>query len=219
MLSSASIITAIAQCLSSLRSSSSLPPLVIDPVTISTSGHTLLPANAIEALKQDLIPYGTLLTPNILEAVALLGDERKIEDVMGMMSAGRDLSSLGCNVLVKGGHLPMEAKGVRKSLEAAKKEGEAELEIVWPGREDVLILERATESAEKGTQRRKEEKFVVDVLYEPSADGKGKFTAIVDRVVDTSSTHGTGCTLSAAIAVFLGRGMNSTSPSSKVYIV
>jgi hydroxymethylpyrimidine/phosphomethylpyrimidine kinase len=215
MLASAPIISAIARSLTSLQSSSALPPLVVDPVTVSTSGHTLLPANAIDALQRELVPLGTLLTPNIPEASALLGDDRKIEDVKGMMKAGRDLCALGCKaVLIKGGHLPLEARVARESLEAAKKAGDGELEVVWPGREDVLILERATEKAESGSCGGKEEKVVVDVLFESSADGKGqeKFTAVVDRVVETSSTHGTGCTLSAAIAVFLGRGMTGSLP-------
>lgn len=193
---------------SSSSPSGSMPPLVVDPVTVSTSGHTLLPDSAIQALVHELLPLGALVTPNILETQMLLGDGRKIIDVSDMMVAARDLAALGCRaVLVKGGHLPLKFDDVRAGL-AQPLQSEEEIKILWPTSEDVAILKE--QSAEAATDTR----WVVDILFEtPAASGspRGRFTAIIGRVVPTSSTHGTGCTLSAALAVYLGRGLNRQS--------
>lgn len=81
-----------------------LRPLVVDPVMIAKHGDPLLGADAVEALRRDLLPRATLLTPNLPEAVALLGGgaldgERDVE------AAARALAALGPEaVLVKGGH-------------------------------------------------------------------------------------------------------------------
>jgi len=192
----------------------SFPPLVIDPVTISTSGHTLLPESAITALIDHLIPLGTVITPNIWETELLLrrgatndGDERKVTNVTEMMAAAKELAQLGCKgVLVKGGHLPLKLEAVKAGL-AKMGGGEEEIEIVWPKDEGVLILKLASGLIE---EEHLDLNYVVDVLYEApeSEGGRGRFTAIVGKVIETSSTHGTGCTLSAAMAVFLGRGLN-----------
>jgi hydroxymethylpyrimidine/phosphomethylpyrimidine kinase len=53
--------------------SSRQPPLVIDPVLISTSGHALAGGGVGAALKEHLAPLATMLTPNITEAEALWG--------------------------------------------------------------------------------------------------------------------------------------------------
>ncbi|PKL59824.1 MAG: bifunctional hydroxymethylpyrimidine kinase/phosphomethylpyrimidine kinase [Methanomicrobiales archaeon HGW-Methanomicrobiales-4] len=77
--------------------------LIVDPVMISTSGHRLLDASAINAVKNLLIPRATLVTPNIPEAEVLTGME--IRDEPGMEEAGRRILDLGARaVVVKGGH-------------------------------------------------------------------------------------------------------------------
>ena len=53
--------------------SSRQPPLVIDPVLLSTSGHALAGGGVGAALKEHLAPLATMLTPNITEAEALWG--------------------------------------------------------------------------------------------------------------------------------------------------
>ncbi len=78
--------------------------VVLDPVMIATSGDRLLAAEAIEALREQLIPSARLITPNLPEAAALLDtgiatSEDEIE------RQGRQLLALGCPaVLIKGGH-------------------------------------------------------------------------------------------------------------------
>ncbi len=80
-------------------------PVVVDPVMVAKGGHKLLDDTALGALRRQLMPRATLLTPNIPEAEMLTGFT--IEDPEAMLQAGRDLLALGPRaVLVKGGHLP-----------------------------------------------------------------------------------------------------------------
>ncbi len=79
-------------------------PLVIDPVMIASSGRRLLAEDAIAALRAELFPLATLITPNIPEAECLAGIP--IHDRAGMERAARAIG--GRAVLVKGGHLPGE---------------------------------------------------------------------------------------------------------------
>src|SRR3954452_14424408 len=46
--------------------------VVVDPVMVATSGDRLLAPEAVQALRDGLIPHATLITPNLPEAAALL---------------------------------------------------------------------------------------------------------------------------------------------------
>ena len=48
-------------------------PLVVDPVMVASSGATLLEPDAVGALVGRLFPLATVVTPNLLEAMALTG--------------------------------------------------------------------------------------------------------------------------------------------------
>ena len=50
-------------------------PLVVDPVFVSKHGDTLLVDDAVEALRLELLPRATVVTPNLPEAGALTGAE------------------------------------------------------------------------------------------------------------------------------------------------
>jgi len=79
-------------------------PLVIDPVMVSTSGHQLLDADAVQELISLLIPRATIITPNIPEAEILSG-MKEISEEGAMEEAGRIILDLGAEyVLLKGGH-------------------------------------------------------------------------------------------------------------------
>ncbi len=79
-------------------------PLVADPVMVAKGGHKLLVDAAVAALKTQLLPRATVLTPNIPEAEVLTG--LRITDEDGMRAAGRALLAMGAHaVLMKGGHL------------------------------------------------------------------------------------------------------------------
>ena len=61
----------------SLRKVKNLPPVVLDPVMVSTSGSNLLSVDAKETLIKELFPLAIVITPNLHEAEALLGKEIK----------------------------------------------------------------------------------------------------------------------------------------------
>lgn len=125
--------------------------VVLDPVMVATSGDRLLAADAVEQLRNQLIPRADIITPNLPEAAALLG-EAIANDAAAIERQGRLLLALGCGaVLIKGGH----------GIDAHST--------------DYLI----------------------------SASG----AVVLDAPrIDTKNTHGTGCSLSSAIAAGLAKG-------------
>lgn len=128
-------------------------PCVIDPVMVATSGDLLIEEAAVAVLKQDLFPVATVITPNVDEAAALLG-QPKAASLDDLMAQGEALRDAGCRaVLMKGGH------------------------IAGAGADDVLV----------------------------TASGPA---VIEGRRIETSNTHGTGCTLGAAIAAHLAAGFD-----------
>ncbi|MDB6023903.1 MAG: thiD [Verrucomicrobiales bacterium] len=148
-----------------LQDQKTRPPLIIDPVMISTSGAQLLKTNAVDVLKNKLFPLASLITPNLDEAEALLNTE--IRSVEAMRLAAKKLhAQFGCAVLMKGGHL---------------RDGKEAVDIFVDGKEELL-------------------------LSAPFVKGV--------------STHGTGCTYSAAIAghLALGKPLVQAVIASKEYI-
>ena len=80
------------------------PPLIIDPVMISTSGARLLTSSACDLLEKKLLPLAALVTPNLHEAEILIG--KKLQSPEDMRQAAREIHRrFGCAALVKGGHL------------------------------------------------------------------------------------------------------------------
>ena len=78
--------------------------LVIDPVTISKSGNTLLKKDAVKTLIKKLFPLCELVTPNLDEAGLLSG--MRIKGINDMKKSARAIRKMGArNILVKGGHL------------------------------------------------------------------------------------------------------------------
>jgi hydroxymethylpyrimidine kinase/phosphomethylpyrimidine kinase/thiamine-phosphate diphosphorylase len=124
--------------------------IVCDPVMVSTSGHDLRQADALQALKSQLLPLVQLLTPNLPEAEILA--EQAITSTEAMESAAQKIRQLGVrSVLIKGGH------------------------------------------------------FDSDFAQDYWTNGIQHAWLISPRI-DTNQTHGTGCTLSAAITACLGLG-------------
>jgi hydroxymethylpyrimidine/phosphomethylpyrimidine kinase len=100
MLSSAPIVEATAKAIRK----HSLDRLVVDPVFVSKHRDRLLAEDAIHALKEQLFPLATVVTPNLFEVEGLLGEPVRTLDEM--KDAARALKELGPrSVLVKGGHL------------------------------------------------------------------------------------------------------------------
>ena len=79
-------------------------PIVLDPVMIAKSGDALLAREAVQTLRDVLLPRATVLTPNLPEAAVLL-DRLVAEDREDMVAQGLALCNLGAKaVLMKGGH-------------------------------------------------------------------------------------------------------------------
>ncbi len=78
--------------------------LVIDPVTVSSTGVMLIEEGVLDALKQYLFPLAKVITPNTYEASALTGmdikDEKDIREVaVKLKEYGPEI------VVITGGHL------------------------------------------------------------------------------------------------------------------
>lgn len=77
--------------------------LVVDPVMVAKGGARLLQDEAVEAVKKQLLPLATIVTPNIPEAEVLTGLE--IQTMEDRMEAAKILGHLGADhVIIKGGH-------------------------------------------------------------------------------------------------------------------
>ncbi len=95
--------TEVIKCVASCIKEYNFGTFVLDPVMIAKGGAALLEQNAINALKEDLIPLANIITPNLPEAQALTGIE--IKDKNTAKKAAKKLQDLGVKVVViKGGH-------------------------------------------------------------------------------------------------------------------
>jgi hydroxymethylpyrimidine/phosphomethylpyrimidine kinase len=100
MLASAEIIRAVAKTLDEIGEL----PLVVDPVAASMTGHALLREDALEAIRTELFPRATLITPNLDEVRLLTGIS--VVDTSSQREAAEALLAFGSRwVLVKGGHM------------------------------------------------------------------------------------------------------------------
>jgi hydroxymethylpyrimidine/phosphomethylpyrimidine kinase len=126
--------------------------VVLDPVLRATTGARLLDADALAALRDELLPLVTIVTPNADEAGALLGAAAPRTVAEAGEAAGLLTACGVAAALVTGGHL-------------------ADADVS------------------------------VDVFH----DGRTARTFRVPRIPN-GGAHGTGCTLSSAIAALLARG-------------
>jgi hydroxymethylpyrimidine/phosphomethylpyrimidine kinase len=79
-------------------------PLVVDPVGVSSTGHSLLTPEALEVLRTVLLPLATVVTPNLDEVRALTGVEVRSE--ADLLDAAKAVHALGPRwVCITGGHL------------------------------------------------------------------------------------------------------------------
>ncbi|MDQ4092581.1 MAG: bifunctional hydroxymethylpyrimidine kinase/phosphomethylpyrimidine kinase [Actinomycetota bacterium] len=103
MLASAAIISAVAEVCDEVGIGRSVP-LVVDPVAASMHGDPLLADDALAALRSQLLPRATLITPNLDEVRLLVGID--VGSRAEQYIAAKQLHALGPRwVLVKGGHL------------------------------------------------------------------------------------------------------------------
>ncbi|OWT38380.1 phosphomethylpyrimidine kinase [Cryptococcus neoformans] len=186
MLTCASTIRALAREVSKLNTT-----IILDPVMISTSGHTLLPDDAMEAL-YELYPHVDYLTPNIPEAKKLSGWSHEVKSLDDMVELARKTNerTKSLSVLLKGGHAVVSREEVLKYV--------GKYELVWEEGDDeddtVEVYNEYKESLDMNIKARKD--LVVDLLVKE----REVLAMFVGKKVDSQSTHGTGCTLSTAIA-------------------
>jgi hydroxymethylpyrimidine/phosphomethylpyrimidine kinase len=99
------------------------PPLIVDPVMVSTSGVRLLKPSAVKVIQDELLPLAALVTPNLDEAEILVG--RKLRTPEDLRDAAREIHKrFGCAALVKGGHL---------------RGGEEAIDIFFDGKNELLL--------------------------------------------------------------------------------
>ena len=159
MVSSSDLIRTIADRLKFYKAEN----IVVDTVMVATSGARLISEDAIDTLKEYLIPIATVVTPNIPEAEVL--SEMEIRDEDAMMRAAEKIGhNFSCAVLLKGGHSINDAN---------------------------------------------------DLLYQ-----NGEYRWFKGKRINNPNTHGTGCTLSSAIASNLAKGydLETSVQRAKEYI-
>lgn len=141
--------------------------IVIDPVMVATSGDPLLQRDAVETLRDELIPCARVITPNIPEAEILIGEKIKSQEALPDVARRLSQKCGNVSVLLKAGHL----------------------------HDDELI----------------------DVFYNAESD---TILPLKSRRINTVNTHGTGCTLSSAVAAFLAKGqdLDEAVTNAKDYI-
>ena len=145
MVSSAELIKIIADRLTYYKAEN----IVVDPVMVATSGSELMKTDAVSVLTRELLPFATLVTPNIPEAEVLSG--QTVHTTEEMERVAKIIGdTYGCAVLLKGGHSVSDAN---------------------------------------------------DLLY-----ANGNYKWFSGKRIDNPNTHGTGCTLSSAIASNLAKG-------------
>lgn len=140
-------------------------PIILDPVLVAKSGDRLLLPDALNTMKSSLIPLTTVITPNLPEARALIGETSLASD--NMLELAQKLIKLGPqHVLLKGGHLSASHSN------------------------DLLLNQQ------------------------------GEFCWFEGARINSKNTHGTGCTLSAAISscLALGIGLKEACKIAKEYV-
>lgn len=105
MLATAANVTAVADFLERLRTSTHGLPVVLDPVLRSSSGRELLDPDGMSQLRERLLPLVDWITPNLEELSILSGHEAS--NRVGVLEAALKLQVMGrgLNVLATAGHL------------------------------------------------------------------------------------------------------------------
>src|SRR5579862_2686761 len=128
--------------------------IVLDPVIRSSSGRSLLDANGLDRLREELVPLAGWVTPNIDELAELAGEEISGPDAIAAAARALVSAHPGLNIVVTGGHLDPP--------------------------NDFLLTAEGVEQWFPGQR------------------------------IETTATHGTGCTFSSALLAQLISGASAT---------
>tara|TARA_R100000306_G_scaffold62579_1_gene74298 strand:- start:92920 stop:93894 length:975 start_codon:yes stop_codon:yes gene_type:complete len=153
-------------------------PLIVDPVMVAKSGDMLLASDAVSAMMAQLLPLATLVTPNLPEALTLLAasDPERAQQLEIPLGSATTVPQLAAQLEV-----------IARALAS---------EIGVP-----VLLKGGHLNDYSSNLPADAELPVIDVLVECQ-----EATLFSSKRIATSNTHGTGCTLSAAIAARLALG-------------
>ncbi len=88
-----------------------LENLVIDPVTVSSTGTALIEDGTLDILMIELFPLSKVVTPNVYEASVLSGI--RIQDIGDMQKAAIEIKKSGAeNILITGGYFKEDSETV-----------------------------------------------------------------------------------------------------------
>lgn len=166
--------------------------IVVDPVLVATSGSSLATSEALGALREELIPLADVITPNIPEAQVLAGFS--IENEIEQEYAATVLAGATGGVGPAGVSAASAPAGEGAATSAAR-----------PAHPKAVLVKGG-----HGTHDAN------DVLV----DSRGNVSWFNAPRIDTENTHGTGCTLSSAIACGLacGKPLPEAIRDAKAYL-
>lgn len=177
-------------------------PVVLDPVMVSTSGALLIERDAVAALLETLVPLAQLITPNLHEA-------RVLVDALGADAAASDGVVANDDVVVAND----DACGDDAPIPAA--DAPAALGSVPTDETTLATSEHKQEAAALRIARATQTRVLVkgghahghasDVLAYPD----GRVVWFRAQRIDNKNNHGSGCTLSSALACAYAQGKST----------
>lgn len=188
--------------------------IVVDPVMVATSGAKLLRGDAIETLTSKLVPLATLITPNIPEAEILAG--KALSEAPERDTGAKEVpeAPVRGTETKDASEAPVRGAGTKDTSEASVRGAGTKEASDDPGKSLEFIRITNPSEMEKAAEiiAKKYGCAVLlkgghsisdanDLLYKD-----GRITWFEGKRIDNPNTHGTGCTLSSAIASNIAKG-------------
>ncbi len=188
-------------------------PVVLDPVMVSTSGALLIEREAVAALLETLVPLAQLITPNLHEA-------RVLVDALGADAAASDGVVADDDVVVANDDAcddgtPVPATIAPDDAPIPAADAPAALGSVPTDETTLATSEHKQEAAALRIARATQTRVLVkgghahghasDVLAYPD----GRVVWFRAQRIDNKNNHGSGCTLSSALACAYAQGKST----------
>lgn len=177
-------------------------PVVLDPVMVSTSGALLIERDAVATLLETLVPLAQLITPNLREA-------RVLVDALGADAAASDGVVADDDVVVANDDacdagIPVPAADAAAALASVPADDTALATSEHAQEAAALRIARATQTRVlvKGGHAHG---HASDVLAYPD----GRVVWFRAQRIDNKNNHGSGCTLSSALACAYAQGKST----------
>jgi hydroxymethylpyrimidine/phosphomethylpyrimidine kinase len=209
-------------------------PLIVDPVLVSTSGGVLLDAGGQAALTGSLFRMATLITPNVPEAAALLGEALAADEAELIQQGARLLAFGSQAILLKGGHryagrgadedavdllISRAAARDRPALDCSADASHGVGRLAEGG----SALGRSAIGSPAGG-RSTHARPMEGLAEDRSEVGRTPGDLLIDRIASkrvVGSSRGTGCALASAIAAGLasGKSLSEACRAAKSYVL